>query len=212
MKNGSIIGLTGQTGAGKTTVARLFSEYGYPVVDADKTARMVTEKGSPVLETLAETFGREILFPDGTLNRPELAKRAFADRTHTEALDRITHPAIVALMRKQAQEAFASGVEAVVFDASQIFESGLERECAAVVSVVAPETLRRQRIMERDGISREAADARMGAQHDQTFFREHSDFLVENAGSPEELREAVQETVRQLRQKLVTGGDKLEQQ
>ena len=188
MRRAIIIGLTGQTGAGKTTVAEGLRHFGYQVIKADDIARLVTEKGSPVLQELAAVFGSDILTEDGELDRALLAERAFAGPEETKLLNAVTHPEISRLISKKINGAFFDGYEGVVLDASQLFESGLNEKCTLVVSVVAPEEVRLQRITERDGISREKALQRMSAQLPEEFFRTHSDYVLENTGTEEDLR------------------------
>lgn len=188
MRRAIIIGLTGQTGAGKTTVAEGLRHFGYQVIRADEIARLVTEKGSPVLQELAAVFGDDILTEDGHLDRAMLADRAFASPEETKLLNTITHPEIARLIDKKIDGAFFDGYEGVVLDASQLFESGLNERCTLVVSVVAPEDVRLRRIVERDGISEEKARLRMAAQLPEEFFRTHSNYVLENTGTEEDLK------------------------
>ncbi len=101
MRKAIVIGLTGQTGAGKTTVADGLRHFGYQVIKADEIARLVTEKGSPVLQELAAVFGKDILKEDGTLDRALLAERAFATPEETKLLNGVTHPEILRLINKK---------------------------------------------------------------------------------------------------------------
>ena len=94
-KKGPVIGLTGQTGAGKSTAAALLRAQGLAVIDADEIARKVTRPGSFVLSALAAAFGADLILPDGSLNRPLLAQRAFSSPGQTARLNAITHPAII---------------------------------------------------------------------------------------------------------------------
>lgn len=188
MRKAIVIGLTGQTGAGKTTVAEGLRHFGYQVIKADEIARLVTDRGSPTLDKLAKVFGKDILKEDGTLDRALLAERAFATPEDTMLLNSITHPEIGRLIEKKINGAFFDGYEGVILDASQLFESGINERCALVVSVVAPAELRKKRIMERDGISEEKALQRMNAQLPEEYFRTHSNFVVENTGSLDDLK------------------------
>lgn len=188
MRKAIIIGLTGQTGAGKTTVAEGLRHFGYQVIKADDIARLVTETGSPTLKDLAAVFGKDILRPDGSLDRALLAERAFSAPENTKLLNGITHPEILRLINKKINGAFFDGYEGVVLDASQLFESGLNERCTLVLSVVAPEEVRKARIMARDGISEEQALQRMGAQLSEEFFRTHSNYVLENTGTEEDLK------------------------
>lgn len=180
MRKGIIVGLTGQTGAGKSTVAELLSHYNYKILSADQTAALVTSKGSPTLPKLADAFGDDILLDDGSLNRPALAAKAFSDPEQLKKLNSITHPEICRLLMKKAEGAFFDGYDVAVLDASQLFESGLDEKCTLVISVTAPEADRLRRICKRDQLTEEQALQRMHAQLSEDFFREHSDIILEN--------------------------------
>ena len=169
-----IIGLTGQTGAGKGYVGRYLETLGFHVLDTDIYARKICEKNSPVLSVLAEEFGNDII-ENGILDRQLLANRAFSTPENTEKLNAITHPAILELCKKDA--IFPS-----VLDAPLLFESKGDRMCYRTIAVLAPEELRLDRIMKRDGITREQALLRMNAQHDEEFYKTNSDFTVVNDG------------------------------
>ena len=173
------LGLTGPTGAGKTTVARLLEQNGIPLVDADAIARTVTEKGSPVLSALADTFGKDILFPDGSLDRRALAAVAFSSKENTEKLNAVTHPAILARIRRALADAAG---DAVILDAPLLFETGLDALCDHTVAIVADEAVRLARITTRDGISEEAAKKRMAVQPDTAFYAARADILLYNNG------------------------------
>lgn len=180
MRHGIVVGLTGQTGAGKSTVAEVLSRFGYKIIKADDAARLATEKGSPVLKDLQRAFGEDILHADGTLNRKKLAERAFSSKEQTEKLNRITHPFISHLMQKKIRGAFFDGYEAVILDASQLFEAGQDAFCNLVISVTAPEALRKERICKRDHLTEEEALTRMQTQLPESFFLTHSDIIIEN--------------------------------
>ena len=139
----------------------------------------MTRPGSFVLSALAAAFGADLILPDGSLNRPLLAQRAFSSPGQTARLNAITHPAIIQQMRAETACAFQNEAKAVVLDAPQLFESGENRACDFIIAVVAPEELRK-RIMQRDQISEESARLRVNAQKSETYYKEHADFLVRN--------------------------------
>jgi len=132
------------------------------VIDCDALAREIVLPGSPVLARLAARFGGDILLEDGTLDRPLLAHRAFADETARRALNSITHPAITALALERAQA--LQDAKAIVLDAAALLESELAALCRHILIVTAPEDLRLQRILARDGLSEQAARRRIEAQ------------------------------------------------
>lgn len=181
------IGLTGPTGAGKSTVAAYLAANGYPTLDADAAAREITAIGSPTLTTLAQTFGRDILLADGSLDRKTLAARAFADATATAQLNAITHPAIIGLMEIQAAALQANGAKAVILDAPLLFEAGMDAACDHTVAVIASDALRCQRIVQRDNLSAEAAALRMTAQPENTFYTDRAEVVLENNGDTDAL-------------------------
>lgn len=185
MKRLFVIGLTGPTGAGKSTVAQALREREIPVLDCDIVARGITEKGSPVLAELAQAFGTDILLPDGTLNRRLLGSRAFCDETKTKLLNHITHPAIMGKIKDRLAELAQEGNNIAVLDAPTLFEAGADALCDFTVCVTAGEETRLRRIMERDKISEEQARLRMSAQKPVEYYVRKSSFAVENEdGAP----------------------------
>lgn len=164
-----VIGLTGPTGAGKSTVAQALRRLGCVIVDADAAARSVTEQPG-CLSKLKETFGADVVGPDGILDRKILSKRAFSSPEATRLLNSITHPAIFEACIRQIREAQQAGCRAVILDAPLLFESGAERLCDAAIAVTASTGSRLKRIMARDNIDKELARARMEAQHGETYY------------------------------------------
>lgn len=177
----TIYGLTGQTGAGKTTVSALLREKGYLTVDCDKIAREITEKDSPILPKLAEAFGADIL-ENGNLNRKLLAQRAFANEEKRLLLNSVTHPEITRRTLKFIKDNYTETHKGVIIDAAAILDCELTGFCTKMIVVTAPEKLRLERIMQRDAIDRQTAQTRMQAQPSEQYFREHADILVCNDG------------------------------
>lgn len=173
-----IIGLTGPTGSGKSTVVKALSKDDFFIVDGDKVAREIVEKGSPVLKRLADAFGKDILSSDGTLIRSELAKRAFRDEKSLALLNSITHPEIDRIIFDRISK--VSGCKAAVIDAAALIESKISDKCDLLLAVTAPDDIRLQRVMARDGISKEAALLRMRAQKDNSFYTEKADIVINN--------------------------------
>ena len=176
MKRVKIIGLTGQSGAGKSTAAQVFEQNGFAVINADSLVKRVYEQNEYCLDAVAARFGSDIINPDGTLNRKLLAKRAFSSEENTRALGGIVHPFVLSEFLKELKA--ANGY--AVFDAPQLFESGIDVICDTVVSVVAEESTRLARIMNRDGITECEARQRINAQFSEEFFRANSDYIIEN--------------------------------
>lgn len=177
-----IIGLTGPTGSGKSTVAKYFNNLGVEIIDCDLVAREVTEIESPLLPLLAETFGDEILADDGSLIRKELAKRAFSSESETEKLNSIMLP-FIANKIKEILDVFATeGVECVMLDAPTLYESGLDSICDSVLAVLCDQETRKKRIIERDSLTEEQALTRLSAGKPDSFYTEKTRHIVVNDG------------------------------
>ena len=175
-----IYGLTGQTGAGKSTVGEMLSEKGYLIVDGDVAARAVVEKGSPVLDKLAEAFGADILNENGELIRSALAKKAFATEENRQKLNSITHPAVTKWSIDFIKDNLNENHKGVIVDAAAIFDSDIQRYCSKMIVVTAPVEERLARIIDRDALTSEAAMLRINAQKDEQYYKERADILVRN--------------------------------
>lgn len=192
------VGLTGQTGAGKTTVSRLFTGAGIAVIDADIVARQVVAVGTPCLTALTRVFGAQILLPDGQMNRRTVAAMIFGDAERRARYEAIIYPYITRAIRDEMQRLADAGQHIVILDAPTLFESGIDRFCNIVISVIAPRETRKARILQRDSLTDAQAEQRMNAQHSEDFFRAHSAAVIENNGNKAALSQQVQETVRCL--------------
>ena len=173
-----VIGLTGQTGAGKTTVGKKLENLGYHIIDTDILARKAVENPE-VIGALCKEFGEDIVV-DGILDRRETARRAFASPEGRNMLNAITHPEITRLTVEEIHKAQKNGAKAAVIDAALLFESCMTALCTKTVSVVAKKEIRLERIMTRDGISESDALLRMNAQPDEEYYREKADIVIEN--------------------------------
>lgn len=178
-----VVGLTGQTGAGKSTVSGIFAENGYAVINADHISRIVVEKGTECLKELVEIFGIGILNPDETLNRKALADIVFTDKSRLEMLNSIIYPYITTEILSQIKQYSDKGSKLILLDAPTLFESHSDDFCEIIISVTANSEIRKKRIIERDNITAEQAQNRMNSQLDTEFFIEHSDYIIENNGS-----------------------------
>ncbi len=171
-----IIGLTGPTGAGKTTASRVAQDLGFKVIDCDKVSRKATEKGSEGLKALVKVFGKEILFEDESLNRKALANIAFSSKEKTEILNKTLLPIIVVLIKREIKG------DRVLLDAPTLFESGLDSICHHTVAVLADENSRKMRIINRDGLSETEALTRMGAGKPDEFYLNRTENIIYNNG------------------------------
>ena len=183
-----VVGITGPTGAGKSDAAQVFVQNGFFLVDTDVLARQIVMPGSDCLRDLVLEFSDDVLNPDGSLNRRELARVAFANDISARRLNEITHPYILTISEQILKEAASNGYNAAVIDAALLFESGGDRLCDCTVGIAAPREVRLERIMERDGIDADAVHARMAAQQPDEYYHERADYMLDGSGSADELR------------------------
>lgn len=177
-----VVGLTGPTGAGKSTVADTWRQMGIPIIDTDQLARNVVVPGSPCLKKLVDAFSTEILNEDGSLNRAALANTAFSSPENGNRLNAITHPAILALTQQKLEEAADAGHPVAVVDAPLLFEAGFDTICHHIVAVTAPAEQRLTRIMARDHLTENAAKLRMSAQQSDDFYCRAGVSVIDNDG------------------------------
>ena len=179
-----ILGLTGGSGTGKSTVCKYFEEKGFLVIDSDKIARQVCQKGEKCLEEVVSAFGKEILDEDGNLIRSALAKIVFSDEKKLSLLNSITHKYIVLENKNIIEE---NSHRDIVLDAPLLFEAGLGDICTKRLCVLSDRNKRIQRIVERDNISDESATARINSQPEDEFYTSRCEYVVYNNSSREEL-------------------------
>ena len=175
-----VYGLTGKTGAGKSTVAGKLAKLGFYIIDGDVIARGITEKGKPALKELANEFGYDIIESDGSLNRKLLASRAFKDKESTAKLNRITHPLIKKEFEAELMKAQNEGFAFAVIDAAALLESSCKDLCEKIIVVTAPEDIRLERILKRDNITKAQALIRINAQFPDEYYNEKADILIRN--------------------------------
>lgn len=190
-----LIGLTGGIGSGKSTVAARLRALGCEVIDADGVAREVVARGEPALADLVARFGTSILRDDGTLDRQELARLAFADDEARADLDRITHPRVAARIAERIAQigaaVDASHDEVVVVDHPLLIETGQTGRFDAVLVVMADEELRVRRLVNSRGLEESDVRARMRAQADDARRRQVATHIVHNDADMEDLHAQV---------------------
>ncbi len=190
-----ILGLTGKTGAGKSTVAAYLKEKGCFIIDGDVIAREIVLPGMPALKALAASFGEDILGADGSLDRKALAKKAFSSPENTALLNEITHPFIKRRFEELIAFADKEGYGIAVIDAAALLESDCKELCEKIIVVHAPEEIRLERILGRDGITKKQALVRMNGQKDDNYYFSRADYIIRNYGgfSYEKELEAIKE-------------------
>lgn len=176
-----IVGITGQTGSGKSAVCKLLSEkYGYFHIDADIVGKNVINGNTDILKALRDVFGKDVIFPNGKLDRKVLAQKAFKDEKSTELLNSITHPAITAKICGMINAQRIIGTAAVMIDAIALFESGEDEICDFTVATIAPRSIRLKRILKRDNLTEEQALLRINAQKSDDFYKEKATIIINN--------------------------------
>ena len=178
-----IIGITGGTGCGKTTLLKTIAENGGLILDCDAIYHQLLTRDDRLLNAIEARFPGTV--ENGQLQRKKLGSIVFADPEALADLNRITHGAIKAEVLRQLE----SRPRLAAIDAIALFEGGLAELCHTTVAVTAPEEVRVQRLMQRDNISEDYARSRIAAQHDENWFRDRCDHILENNGTQQAFRE-----------------------
>ena len=190
-----IIGLTGGTGTGKTTISRFFAEAGFEIIDYDKVTCEVYTKGSACLNEITDTFGTDILDSCGNLNRRALGEIVFADKTLLDTLNKIVYKYIL----DYTKDTIANSKDGrLLLDAPTLFESGLNTECDLIIGVVAKNDLKVERVTQRDHLEAARVKDRINSQKPDEFFAENCDYMIVNNGSLSDLEAQVKEVIKKL--------------
>lgn len=192
------IGLTGGIATGKSAVAKVLREMGYPIVDADSLAREVVKPGSPGLAAVAQAFGREIVLPSGELNRSTLGQLIFADAKKRDQLEALLHPLIQELRAQRRLELERSEVELAFYDVPLLFEKSMQSEFDATVLVYANPKLQRARLAERNKLSESEVESRIQAQMAIDEKVKLANYVVFNETDLNELKANVSSVVSDL--------------
>lgn len=199
------VGLTGNVGAGKSTVARVWRGLGATVIDADELARRAVEPGTPALAEIAEAWGPGVLAPDGSLDRAALRAIVFADPAARARLEAIVHPAVGALRDEAYREAEARGERVVAAEIPLLFEVGLADEFDVVVLVDAPEAVRQVRLVGDRGLEPEEARRMIAAQIPSELKHARADVVIENTGTVADLERHAREAWEELERRAASG-------
>ena len=194
-----IWGLTGNIGSGKSTVGRMLTARGIPVVDADRVAREVVEPGRPALREIASRFPGSVR-PDGSLDRKALAARVFADAGEREALNAIIHPRIAEEVAGRMAALAAAGEKVAVYEAALIVENGLQQGLDGLIVVTAPPEVQIARLRLRESMSEEEARARIASQLSAAEKARVATVVIDNGGSEVELGAQVERLIERLRE------------
>jgi len=192
-----VLGLTGGIGSGKSMVLSMFANLGAEVIDADQLAREVVEPGQPALEEIATAFGRDMLMPDGRLDRGKLARIIFADPVARARLNAITHPRI---RERMATEMALRGSRPglLIVDIPLLYENDRSDTVESVIVVWVDAKTQLRRLTERDGLTPDEARQRIAAQMPLDEKRARADLVVDNSGSRENTRRQVEAIYRRF--------------
>lgn len=194
-----VLGLAGGSGSGKTTVSSLFAKHGIMPVNTDEIYHDLTSSQTMCLSSIVEEFGHAVLNKSGTLDRKALGDIVFSDSEKLGRLNTIAHYYVLCAVRDIISDAQARGYFGVIVDAPLLFESGFDRECDAIVAVVASKEKRVERITARDGISVADANRRIANQLPDEFLSSKADYIITNNSTTKELAKQVECVVNSIK-------------
>lgn len=177
------LGLTGGIATGKTTISNYLKTKGIPVLDADEYARKVVEPGTPGLTDIVNTFGKQVLQSDGSLNRKLLGQIIFNDMTARQKLNDITHPRIQQMMTDELQKLAKGKTPLVILDIPLLLENHNIAGADAIMVVTVPESIQLNRLMQRNNLNKGEAQRRIDAQMPLSEKEKLADFIVDNSGT-----------------------------
>lgn len=186
-----IVGLTGGIATGKSTVSAIFQSHGIPVIDADILAREIVEPGEPALQEIAETFGKDYLKDDGTLDRPKLGKRVFSDPEALADLNRITHTQIHQRFLKRVKLYQQSNIPIVIYDMPLLFECKYSNVVDCTVVVYTSEKMQLERLIKRNQFSQKEAQRRINSQIPIEEKKKLGDYLIDNSKTIEHTKNQI---------------------
>ena len=195
------VALTGNVASGKSSVLKLFEQWGAATTDADEFARLAVAPGSPALEQIRRRFGEGVFTEAGALDRAALRHRVMGNPAEREALNRIVHPEVRRRSAEREAELRRQGARLVVHDIPLLFEVLDPADYDAVVLVDAPAAVRKARLMGDRGLSAAEADALIAAQQPSETKRAGSTFVIDNSGGRAALEEAARRVWRELQER-----------
>jgi dephospho-CoA kinase len=193
-----LIGLTGGIASGKSTVSAILRRLGAQVIDADALAREVVEPHQPAWNEIVNTFGKEILQADQTLDRKKLRKLVFDEPKARKRLEAITHPKIRRLAQRKIAESAATGAPIVVYEAPLLFETGIHLWLRPVILVACDTAAQKRRLRQRDNLSQAEIEQHLGAQMSLEEKRKLADYVIDNNGTLEDLENTVERLVQMI--------------
>jgi dephospho-CoA kinase len=194
------VGLTGGIACGKTVVRRLLADRGALTIDADAIVHQLMRTGTDLTRRIADAFGPDVLSPDGAVDRSKLGRLVFSDPAERSKLNALVHPEVIREEKRLLREAESKGVEVAVVDAALMIEAGTYRDYDRLLVVHCPRAVQLDRLVARDGLSREEAARRVDAQMPVQEKKPYADFLIDTSGSLADTERQVQAVWERLLQ------------
>lgn len=194
-----ILGVTGGIGSGKTAVLQILKEkYGAYLLEADKLAHRLMEPGQSVYHAVVAAFGGGILNEDKTIDRGRLGDIVFHDRTKLALLNSLTHPLVKEAVLKEIQNEKEKHTRLFVIEAALLIQDGYQDVCTGMCYVYARQDVRVERLCRYRGFTPERAEAVIASQESEAFYKENSDFVVDNSGNLKKTEEEIDKIAKQL--------------
>ena len=198
-----VIGITGSSGSGKSTVAKIFEKkYDAKLVDADKIVKELTIPKTDYMYAIKNDIGEEFFQQDGNLNKKMLAEKIYSDEETLRKLNRLTFKYVVDEMKKRIFET-EENVSFVVIDAPLLIEAGLDKLCDYIIAVLANKEIKIQRICKRDNLDEKTAESRLKIQREDKFYADVSNFVIYNNG-----KEKLENEIEKIIENIVKKGKK----
>lgn len=183
-----IIGITGNSGSGKSTISKLISKnYEAKIIDADKIAKKITKNNGEYLQAIRQAFGNDVI-KNNELDRKKLADIVFLNRAEKEKLDGLTFEYVVEEIKKELEANQNLDYQYIILDVPLLFESKLDKLCDYTIGVIAPKTEKIKRICKRDKLSKEKALQRLNSQPNDEFFTKNCDTVINNENKEETIK------------------------
>lgn len=183
-----IIGITGNSGSGKSTISKLISKnYEAKIIDADKIAKEMTKNNGEYLQAIRQAFGNDVI-KNNELDRKKLVDIVFLNRTEKEKLDGLTFEYVVEEIKKELEANQNLDYQYIILDVPLLFESKLDKLCDYTIGVIAPKTEKIKRICKRDKLSKEKALQRLNSQPNDEFFAKNCDIVINNKNKEETIK------------------------